>query len=396
MIKLEKSQRVGILFLICFSCLFISAGIAARLTIPKLIEERCSALLGTRVHVEKAGINFLSASFWLRGLEIENFEDFKETTFLKLERMSLNLSFTSLLARQLIFEKIHLKNLMINIEKDEKGKTNLNKFHDVLESRFFPRIHLGKKHFFTGYEIHQFAIKNGTFDYFDPHTTVGRKKWMLYNLDFSFSKFTYPPQIIDPIPTSIFFSAKVDGVREGSVLVLGSGNFFAGRKSFKFRSDLKNIMVRDLNGLFPDFTLQMTDGFLDLKSNLTATDDFLQIVNTGTVSELKLGEKTSKQKSKTVFGYPKKDVIDLFQNMAGRPFHFDFKVSSDLNDPKVNLEALLKKEFQSTIELQLRRAFERYSETFGQVIYEVPKQPKKPETSLKQAFEQWTGIKLSH
>ncbi len=391
----KKTYRVIIIFVICFVVLFASADIAARIWVPKLLEGKITLLLGVPAHVEKAGINFLNASFWMQDFKIENLSDLEEREFLSFKRMSMNFSFTSLLARQLIFEKIQFRELVLHIEKDANGITNWERFHRNLKERFKPRFRLGAAHFFTGYEIHQFSIKNGTFRYAD-YSTQEERAWSFHHLDFSFSNFAYPPQIIDPVPTSAFFSAKTDGVREGSILILGSGNFFAGKKNFRVRSDFKNIMLRGMNGLFPEFPLVMADGYLDLKSVLECYDDSLKIANDASVLDLKLSEKSNKSKVKTVFGFQKKDVMELFQNMAGRPFNFSFEVSGDIGDPKFNLEQLIKNKFSSAIEEQIERLSEKYSEKSLRIVMNKPvRSSEKPSTSLKQAFEQWTGIKVS-
>ena len=391
----KKSHHVIIIFVVCLFLLFISANLAAQMLVPQVLETECSRLLGVPVTVEKAGINFLNASFWIKGFEMENSPKAEEKVFLSFRHLTINLSFTSLLARQLIVEKIKFQEPTLNLERNASGEFNLDHFSANLRNRFRPQMKLGRQHFFTGYEIHQFSVKNGAFRYVDnSRRSEKSKRWSLHHFDFSFSHFAYPPQFVDPVPTSLYLNAKVSGIREGNILILGSGNFFAGKRNFRVRSDLKNILLRDLNPFLPVFPLLMTDGFLDLKSVVYSKNDWFTMTNEVQVEDLRLKEKPGFEKIKTVFGFPKKDVIFLFDTIRGRPFDFNFAVTGNMEDPSFRPQALLKEALTSSIQDQLEHALSRFHEKTIFADEGNKKQAGKPQEAFRQTIEQWTGIKL--
>ncbi|MBI4387491.1 MAG: DUF748 domain-containing protein [Candidatus Omnitrophica bacterium] len=363
--------------------------------IPKAIEQECSKVFGVPVRIGKAGVNFLNTSFWMRDFEMTNVTGMEARTFLSFKHLSINFSLTSLLARQLIFERIRFQDLVLNLERDQNGQLNLDYFQGQIQKRFKPKIKFGKRHFFTGYEIHQFSIKNGIFRYANRTIPEEVKRWMFRNIDLSFSNFAYPPQFVDPIPTSLYLNAKIDGIREGSVLILGTGNLFAGKKEFRIRSDLKNIRLRDLNPFFYDFPLFFTDGFLNLKSVTNSKDDWLTVTNEAFAEDIRFSEKPGFSKVKTVLGFPKKDIFELFEIMNGRPFHFDFSMSGDLEDPSFRLDEIFKQKFSEAIERQLEKAFQKLNQNALGADAQTRGNSAKPQASLKQLIQQWTGIKFS-
>lgn len=391
--SLSKQNLIFIIFGTLFFAFFVSANITASVIAPRLLEKECEKILGVPVFVKKVDVNFLNASFSLRDVQVVNTSEMEEKYFLTAKNVSVNFSFTSLLARQLIFEKIRLEEPVLNLERSVSGRLNLNELQENIQNRFVTRIRLGKRHFFTGYEINQFAIKQGKFRYLNRVSNEGVRKISLHHLDFSFSNFSYPPQVVDPIPTSLHFNAKSDGLREASILVLGTGNFFAGQRTFKVRSDFKDFSLRDLNFFIPEFPLQMTDGFIDWKSTVSSQDDLLKMESQFVIENLKLAEKPGFSKIKTVFGFPKKDIIDLFLTMQGRPFDFDFSVSSDLNDPTLRLDEKIRGEISAAIQKQLNRVFEKLKQSAMEADGEMQGSDQSQD-SFRKTLEQWTGIKL--
>ncbi len=400
----NRSQKIVLVILVCVLLLFVSANVVARIVMPDILQKEISTVLDVPVKVSHAGVNFLSASLWMKDLEIQNIPDSKHPIFLSAKRMIINISFTSLVARQLIFQRVYFEEPTLNLERDEKGRLNLNEFESRLQSRFKPRFKLGKGHFFTGYEVDQFSIKGASFRYNDRWASEGPKKWLVHHLDFSFSNFYYPPQLIDPIPTSLFFSAKIEGIREGSILILGSGNFVVGERNFKIRGDFKNIHLRGINPFFSDFPMTMMDGYASLRSEAICKNDFLEVSSHIRIDELKLEEKPGFSKTKMVFGYPKKDVTQLFESMGTRPFDFDFKIAGDFNNPRFDFEKLIGNSMSQAIEGGLKKAFDQIEQKTAPPLdaAEHPIQRRtsgsgnrdKSSASFKTAVERLTGIKL--
>lgn len=389
----NRSRRIVIILLVCVFLFLVSATAASRLVIPNWIEGECAELFGVPASVKRAGINFVGTSFWIEDFALGNVAGAQERTFLSFKKMVIQFSFTSLFARQLIVDKIRFEEPILNLERDAVGVLNASRLESHLKDRFRPRIKFGRQYFFTGYELHHFSVKKGIFRYATYADAKTVKRWRVHHIDLSFSHFSYPPQLIDPVSTSIYVNAKMEGVREASLLVLGRGNFLSGKKDFRIRCDLNDVPLRELNSFFPELPVLLADGFLDLKSELQSKGDRFTLTNGASLEGLRIVEKPGFGKEKVVFGHPKKDVIDLFQKMEGRSFGFDYAVSGNLNDPNFHLGKSFKEKMEKAIEARLAQAFARLKE--NQLPFdERSVSLATPRSSLREAFEEWTGIKI--
>lgn len=390
---MKKSHRAVVVLLVCFSFLFMAVTFASRIVIPHALEARCRDLFGVPVKIDKAGLNFLNGSLWVKGFEMENPPQSENEKFFSFRSLTVDLSFTSLLARQLIFEQIRFEEPTVNIERRANGELNIHHFERTFGDRFKPRIKLGRQFFFVGYEIRRFSIKRGVLRFFSDTSHNAPKRRSIRDIDLSFSFFAYPPSLVDPTPTSFYLSAKADGIREASLQILGKGSFLSAKRNFHARGDLKNIPARDLNAAFPEFPFLFTDGFADVKSELNSMNDRFRMTGKINVAGLKIADKVSFAKKKTAFGHPRKDILDLFEAAGGRPFDFDFELEGDFNDPVMGLKEVLREKIFVSIETELNKVLERFKGKTLAVTQPERLIVQNVEAGIHRTIEQWFGAK---
>lgn len=96
-----------------------------------MAKQRLEEKLQTRVEIEDLSVNIFTQEIHLKGLEVE---DQQQRKMLELERLSVNLDVTKLLARKLVISKADVEGVRARLLKPEDGPANYQFIIDAFKS----------------------------------------------------------------------------------------------------------------------------------------------------------------------------------------------------------------------------------------------------------------------
>lgn len=96
-----------------------------------MAKQRLEEKLQTRVEIEDLSVNIFTQEIHLKGLEVE---DQQQRKMLELERLSVNLDVTKLLARKLVISKADVEGVRARLYKPEDGPANYQFIIDAFKS----------------------------------------------------------------------------------------------------------------------------------------------------------------------------------------------------------------------------------------------------------------------
>ncbi len=333
-------KRIFFILFVAFIIGLVAAQIASTFLLRPVLERELRQIFKVPVHIDSAGANLFRASFWMRGISIQNAPGFKEPYALSARTVSVDLSLLSFLTSQFVVSRILFKDPQFLLEIDPKGESNFTYFADRALERFNqfdikqPRF----LHFITQYTLEKFAVKNGDFQLID-HSKPERR-WTLRSISFSLARVVHPSDPKEIMPTAIYMNATVPGKEEGQILVLGRLNPFARKKNFDITASVRNLVFNQYSGLIPNFPLNFKEGILHLKTKAVGHDSQVEIQHQVKIEKLKFSMKEPDQeKQPLVLGLRPTTLAHFFNNVQSdqKPFEFNVQISGNLEDPNFNV-----------------------------------------------------------
>lgn len=345
-------KRGFFIFVLGIIVLLVATQVASYFFLKPLLERQAERIFQVPVTIERAGVNLLGGSCWMKQIRIKNLEGFKNPDFLTARTIAVDFNLLSLLTSEFVINRILLKDPEFSFELNEKGKLNLRILIDEVINRF--QTLYAKKprliHLITRYTVEKFSVRNGKVEWIDHRNN--ENNWTLKVISFSLARLVYPPDPEEALPAAIYVNATVPTVPEGKILILGRFNPFASKKSFDITGSAKNLIFNQSSDFLPDFPLRFMGGILQLKVKALCHDNQVEMYHQVRVDRLKFATKDFIEgKPHLVFGLPVETVVHFFNDIQpqAEPFGFNFDVIGDLGDPKFNLWSQTQQKLQTTI-----------------------------------------------
>ena len=355
MILLRRIFFVLVLVVITF---LIAAQIASSFFLKPILEREARRLFQVPISIDHAGANLFGASFWMKGVHVNNPKGFKAKHFLYARTISVNFNFLSLLTNQLEVDRILFKDPQFTFEINDQGELNVFHFAERVQTPFQKWVEKNP-HFIRPietYMIQKFSVRNGMVELVDAQAK--QQIWALEAISFSLARLVYPPDPEEALPTAIYLSASIPGAQEGKILVLGRFNSFASKKSFDITGSGKELTFRSYNIFFPDFPLKFKEeATFQIKVKALCHENQVDLHHQVRIEKLKFEtDQLIGKELPLVFGFPP-DTLARFVNELGPPvppFEFDFHVTGDLSDPAFNVFSSINQKMHEAISERLK------------------------------------------
>ena len=341
-------RRLFLTIVVWFVLVLVALQIASNFFLAPLLEREGRKIFKTPVRVEKARLDVLTGSLWMKGVRIKNAEGFQEPDFFSAKRVLIDLSFLGLLTNEFVVSQVRLDEPTFVIETNLSGDANALAFANRVFGQLqkFSGKRWGPLRQFTQYALEKFSIRSGLVQFVDQHNK--ERKWSLNPVSLSLARVVYPPDPEEALPAAVYLNASVEGARTGKVLALGRVNFFAKKASFDITGSLKDIVLSEYSQFLGNFPLRFSEGVLQLKVKALCHENQIDLYHQITIDKPKFADLTAqnappsekgKSKEQLAFGLPPETVIYFFNQLRepNKPLELDFHVTGDLSDPKFSV-----------------------------------------------------------
>lgn len=357
--------------------IFVALQIASHFFLAPVIERQAKRIFQTPVRVEKAWIDFLTGSIWMKGVRIPWVSGFENADFVSIRRLSIDISLLSLLASEFVIQKIRLDEPEIVLKTNAAGQWN----GQVMAERAGRRIRkiFGDQwkwmRWVVRYELEKFSIRNGSIQVID--TRFPDAAWTLKPVSFSVTRILFPPDPEEALPAAVYLNATVEGAKPGKILVLGRVNFFAPKKSFDVMGSMKDLALPEYNYFLGDFPLRFSDGIGQIKIKALCHEDQADFSYQASIEKLRFVPPEEKLQMPSLtaraFNLPPETVLYFFNELRDqtKPFELSFRLTGELTDPNFNIARKMRSEIDKTIYERVTQRMEAMAEETKQIAQGV-------------------------
>ena len=349
-------RKIIFLLLVGTVVLFVFAQVAASLMVKPIMERQLRRIFQVPIYMESAGSNLLFGSLWMKGVRIKNPEGFRSPDFLSARTVSVNVNLFSFITNEFVIRRILLKDPVFNVEVNDRGESNASQLSNRATSRFYELVEKKPKliRLITHYAIEKFAVRRGKINFQDQRHE--ERRWLLASVSFSLARIVFPPDPEEALPAAVYLNATIPGAPEGKVLLLGRLNPFVLKKSFDITGSVKDLSLAYYNQFFSDYSLNFTDGIIQLKIKALCHEDQVDLYHQIHVEKMKIST-SDFRKQQRVLPMLSDETVAKFLNAVDsmkEPFDFDFKVTGDLSDPEFDLFSETAARLRETVDAKLK------------------------------------------
>lgn len=326
-----------IVVFVLFVCVLITGQVVLGIILKPYLERQMRFILRTPVHIDQAGANILSGSIWMKNLRIKNAPGYESRDFLNAKKFLIDVNFLSLLTSEFALDQVRLEEPVFNFEIGKDGISNLTYFREQSRKwghKFFRKSKRAVR-LITSYRLDKFNIRNGRVYMDDERAQDSKRSFRIPS--FALARLSYPPELEDTLPSTIYLNLAGDGGTGAKLIVIGKFNPSITKQNFEVTTSVQNLSFEEYRDWLMDLPVDISGGLLHLKTKAICRDNILEADNYIKVESVRLNSPVLAEKTKKIpgFGLAPKTMVKFFNQTKSfsDPIEFNFRVAGDLSNP---------------------------------------------------------------
>lgn len=312
----------------------------ARLVAPGLIrgiaQEKATEALGREVLINDIDLALLRGAVYINDLVIKAPEGFSEKNALSIDRFGVNVALSSLMSDQIVVQKVILRGVSFNAERNKAGDINWKKIAEGLkpaeeESGTAKKI-----------LIEDIIINNSEVVFIDGYELNSQARSGVYNM-YGYVRDIKVPDPASELETSFELHGDFMDDRNSPFVLHGYGHFQAEKKDFQVSTTLTNVDLTKFGPYLEASPVNINQGGMTAKSMAECRQNELEGNIDFAFYKVDMKGKSGSMKTNWM-GVPVNVLVAFFKNAEGDvPLEVNFK--GDITDPEFRISAAIQKAF---------------------------------------------------
>ena len=357
----------------------------------KIVSQKVSPLFGDKLKIGSIGISIFRGSIVIKDIKLLQPPGFSEENFLEAKAIRLRIALLPLLKKQLVVYGITILKPTINLVQLKNGKTNTTYFlAKIKKSSPKSNKSTSQKSSFS-LHLNRLALRKGKVAFYSYGMSSQQPTFLLANLNLSLKDVNIPNEKNISSPFSL--KGIIASPHPATIESKGKGIFLGGPISFQAKTRIKKITIGDFDYLYPKSPVIVKEGNVSVNSDAKCKNNYLDSQQHVEIKKLKIASKKGGLLGKTVLGLPANTFVKVLQDEKGY-LNFDFKVTGNLNNLKVNAKEAIGKAIAKSIKDKIGgRIIElgttAVKEMGGKIIETGKEITTKTEESIKGIFDKF-------
>lgn len=338
--------------------LFLGSSFILPITGKLIFEQKVGEILQRKVHLGSLGFNLLTGTVELRDLRIPNEKGFQEKNLFQMGKFSLRISLLPLIFRRIVIQKILILKPQIVIERDKKGRINIQELRDKLikgEGKGTPPA-------LVDFSLKKLILKKGKIIFVDgkiDHPPFVNSLDDIMIKVFGISTRSFP----DSLNTKFKMEANLATPHPTRIKSWARGNFIGEKISFEANFAIQKLEIPHFSLYYKkQIPAAVTSGTLSINSKTCCKNSILDSWNHILIEDLNLIP--HKKGKKTFLGIPISQIVKFLRTHQGR-IEFDFPVTGDLKNPEYHLFSAVGQVFGGALKEKVGKPLEKVGRKTG-------------------------------
>lgn len=323
---MRRFRRLVVL-LILIAAVVLAVEYAAAPTARRILVEKIKRDTGLTPQVSSVGLSLWRGAATAYDVVLPNFPPFREPTLLQARTITVNLALLPLLSKKVVVQKITLKEAVLTVERNRRGKTNLQAFLKRIEANRGPATR-------SPIIVDKLVWADSTFRFIDHTAGSPPARLVLEEVQF-LARDIDSTRTDDPLPSRFSAQAAIATPRRGRLSMKGRANLFHPLANFDLNLTLESLDLPALQRLYPASPVVFRDGLAYLSTSATCRNYRLNAQNRLVLHRLDFWPRGQDLR---VAGLPLQTVVAFLER--GESIELEFLVTGDVRNPKAHLPAV--------------------------------------------------------
>ena len=328
--------------LICLIGLQISISPLAK----KIVSQKVSPLFGDKLKIGSIGISIFRGSLIIKDIKLLQPPGFSKENFLEAKAIRVRIAILPLLRKQLIVHGITILQPTVNLVQLKNGKINSTYFLSKTKKPSPKSNKSPSQKSPFNLHLNRLVIRKGKVSFYSYRMSSQQPTFLLANLNLSLKDVNIPNEKNISSPFSL--KGIIASPHPATIESKGEGIFLGGPISFQAKTRIKKIAINDFNYLYPKSAMVVKEGNAFVNSDAKCKNNYLNSQQHVEIKKLKIATKKGDFFGKTVLGLPANAFVKVLQDEKGC-LTFDFEVTGNLNNLKVNAKEAIGKAIAKSI-----------------------------------------------
>jgi hypothetical protein len=349
--------------------LFLVGSLAISIAGKLIFEQKVGEILQRKVHLGSLGLNLLTGKVKLKNLEIPNEEGFQEKNLFRMKKFSLRVSLLPLISRRIVIQKIFILKPEITVERDKKGRINIEELIKKLTKGEGKEKGKGKGAPpalpLPDFSLKKLILKKGEIIFADGKVAQPPFISKIDNIMVTVTGFStqLPP---DSLGTEFKMEANLSTPHPAQIKSWGRGNFLGEKISFESNFELQKLEIPHFSPYYKEqLPATVASGTFSVNSKTSCKKSILDSRNHILIQDLNLIP--YKKGKRTFLGVPISQIVEFLKSNQGR-IEFDSPVTGDLKDPKYSLLSVVRQVLGHAFKEKLGEPLKKVGKKVGKEV----------------------------
>ena len=357
---------VIVVVVICLTGLQIGISPLAK----KIVSQKVSPLFGDKLKIGSIGISIFRGSLIIKDIKLLQPPGFSKENFLEAKAIRVRIALLPLLKKQLVVHGITILKPTINLVQLKNGKINSTYFLSKIKksspkSNKSPSQKSPSQKSSFNLHLNRLTIRKGKAAFYSYKMSSQQPTFLLANLNLCLKNVNIPNEKNISSPFSL--KGIIASPHPATVESKGKGIFLGGPISFQAKTRIKKITINDFNYLYPKSPMVIKKGNAFVNSDAKCKNNYLNSQQHVEIKKLKITSKKGGLLGETVLGLPADAFIKVLQDEKGY-LTFDFEVTGNLNNLKVNAKEAIGKAIAKSIKDKIGARIIEVAKRLGETI----------------------------